>query len=73
MAQDFRAAFGLGADARVIHAVDASGVTMAAIQALYRQVADLRARQRALARENAALRAAVGALSRPERETRAGR
>jgi len=35
MAQDFAAAFGMGADDRHIHAVDASGVALAAIQALY--------------------------------------
>jgi hypothetical protein len=35
MAQDFHAAFGLGADDRRISAVDASGVGLASIQALY--------------------------------------
>ena len=34
MAQDFAAEFGLGADDRVIHTVDAQGVALAAIQAL---------------------------------------
>ena len=36
MAQDFRAAFGLGADERTIATVDADGVALAAIQGLYR-------------------------------------
>lgn len=50
VAQDFHAAFGLGADDKSISTVDASGVALAAIQALYAQnqekeaeVAELRA------------------------------
>jgi hypothetical protein len=43
MAQDFRAAFGLGASEREIQIVDALGVCMAAIQALAEQVARLEA------------------------------
>ena len=35
MAQDFYAAFGLGADAEHIAPLDANGVAMAALQALY--------------------------------------
>ena len=35
MAQDFHEAFGLGEDDRYISTVDAEGVAMAAIQALY--------------------------------------
>ena len=35
MAQDFRAAFGLGVDEKTISAVDADGVALASIQALY--------------------------------------
>jgi hypothetical protein len=38
MAQDFAAAFGLGSDDRRIDVVDANGVTIAAIQALYAQL-----------------------------------
>jgi hypothetical protein len=38
MAQDFRAAFGLGADDRSISIVDASGVALASIQALNRKL-----------------------------------
>lgn len=37
MAQDFAAAFGVGEDDRLISAVDANGVALAAIQALYAQ------------------------------------
>lgn len=54
MAQDFARAFGLGDDDRRIDLVDANGVTMAAVQALYRRVVDLEA-------EVAELRAAAGA------------
>jgi hypothetical protein len=48
-AQDFRAAFGLGSDARSIAVLDASGVALAAARAL-------EARSRALQAENAAPR-----------------
>ncbi|HET8992385.1 MULTISPECIES: tail fiber domain-containing protein [unclassified Rhodococcus (in: high G+C Gram-positive bacteria)] len=41
MAQDFAAAFGLGFSERHIPVVDANGVCMAAIQALYRRVVTL--------------------------------
>ena len=42
MAQDFVAAFDVGDDERHIHAVDAQGVALAAIQGLIEQVAELR-------------------------------
>ena len=38
MAQDFRAAFNLGADDKTLNTVDAQGVTMAAIQGLYQMM-----------------------------------
>ncbi len=38
MAEDFKAAFGLGTDAQHIATVDADGVALAAIQGLYRQM-----------------------------------
>ncbi|HKQ51497.1 MAG TPA: tail fiber domain-containing protein, partial [Pyrinomonadaceae bacterium] len=41
MAQDFKAAFDLGTDDKHISTVDAAGVTMAAIQALYQQNQEL--------------------------------
>lgn len=44
MAQDFRAAFGLGDDDTRIHAVDAAGVSLVAIQALCRRIESLEAR-----------------------------
>ena len=57
-AQDFRAAFGLGADDRSITTVDAAGVALAAIQELERRTRQLEA----LAREIQELR---GRLERP--------
>ncbi len=50
-AQDFHAAFGLGADDRHIATVDADGVALAAIQELARQNAALRAEVEALKRQ----------------------
>ncbi|WP_406102751.1 hypothetical protein OG698_10205 [Streptomyces sp. NBC_01003] len=41
MAQDWHAAFGLGPDDRSIHLVDVNGVSMVAVQALYRMVQSL--------------------------------
>ena len=48
MAQDFRAAFGLGTDDRTIAFLDASGVAMAAVQGLYQLVRAQGARIEAL-------------------------
>jgi hypothetical protein len=55
MAQDFTAAFGVGADDRHIHPLDGQGVALAAIQGLADELARLHA-------ENAALAARVAAL-----------
>ena len=44
MAQDFKAAFGLGDSDTVIGFVDANGVNVVAIQALYRKLQALEAR-----------------------------
>ncbi|OFW35043.1 MAG: hypothetical protein A3J28_14140 [Acidobacteria bacterium RIFCSPLOWO2_12_FULL_60_22] len=41
MAQDFRAAFGLGEDDKHISTVDADGVALAGVQALYRMVGQI--------------------------------
>jgi hypothetical protein len=41
MAQDFKAAFGLGDSDKVIDMIDANGVVMVAIQALHRRLAAL--------------------------------
>jgi hypothetical protein len=57
MAQDFSAAFGLGADDRHIHVIDASGVALTAIQGLHAVVQTQAARLAILERELAALRA----------------
>ena len=58
MAQDFYAAFQLGTSDRTINSVDADGVSMAAIQGLYRLVLDLQ-------RENAELRSRIEAIETP--------
>jgi MYXO-CTERM domain-containing protein len=62
MAQDFYAAFGVGEDGRYIHAVDASGVALAAIQGLYRVVQEKDAQVAGLERQNAALEARLAAV-----------
>ncbi|HZS33217.1 MAG TPA: tail fiber domain-containing protein [Methylomirabilota bacterium] len=63
MAQDFAAAFGLGADDRHIHTLDAAGVALAAIQGLQRQLQAQAARVAALEGECAALRAELRAAA----------
>jgi hypothetical protein len=55
MAQDFRGAFGLGADDQHIQAVDGQGVTIAAVQALYERLEQLRQENDALKRNQDAL------------------
>jgi trimeric autotransporter adhesin len=65
-AQDFKAAFDLGADDKHISTVDAAGVTMAAIQALYRQ-------NQELARKVERLEAQLGRVTRTLRRRRAGK
>ncbi len=62
MAQDFAAAFELGADDRHIFPLDASGVALAAIQGLHVLVHAQAARLEALDRELAALRGETAAL-----------
>lgn len=51
MAQDFAQAFGLGDSDKQIHAVDANGVALAAVQALYRMVREQQERIAALEAE----------------------
>lgn len=58
-AQDFRAAFGLGEDDRHISNVDAEGIALAAIQALYQRMEELK---RDKDREIAELRARLAHL-----------
>lgn len=62
MAQDFHAAFGLGSSDRSIALVDANGVVMLSIQALYQGLAEVRESNRALRRENSALRKELSQL-----------
>lgn len=62
MAQDFRQAFGLGDDDRVISTVDADGVALAAAQALDARTLQQQQRIEALEAENAALRARLERL-----------
>ena len=54
MAQDFYAAFGLGNDNKSIATLDESGIALAAIQALYKQLQELKS-------ENATLKAKLAA------------
>src|SRR4029434_8415400 len=51
MAQDFRAAFGLGPSERRIDMVDSAGVTIAAIQGLHSALKELQKENSALRRE----------------------
>jgi hypothetical protein len=71
MAQDFAAAFGLGADDRHIFPLDAAGAALAAIQGLHDLVQAQRARLEALERQVAALRTGAGTRSvrEPDRES----
>lgn len=48
MAQDFMAAFGLGDDDRKINLIDATGILIVAVQALYRRVVALEDEVKAL-------------------------
>jgi hypothetical protein len=56
MAQDFYQAFSVGEDDRHINMVDANGVVLAAIQALYGKVQEKDRQIEALARELEALK-----------------
>jgi hypothetical protein len=62
MAQDFQAAFAVGSDDRHIAKVDGDGVSLAAIQALYRRVLELEQAQHALGERNARLEHELSAL-----------
>ena len=57
MAQDFRATFNLGDTDRAYNPIDAHGVSLASIKALYRLVQDQQLRLDRLEAENARLRA----------------
>jgi hypothetical protein len=56
MAQDFKAAFGLGDTDKAYHSIDAHGVSLAAIKALYERSREQDVRIDRLERENAELR-----------------
>ncbi len=62
MAQDFKAAFGVGADDKHIFQIDADGVSFAAIQALSRKLEAVMESQRSLERDNEDLRAQLHEL-----------
>ena len=62
MAQDFAAAFGLGADERRLAPADMGGVALAAIQALHRRLERRDAEVAALQAQNADLAARLAAL-----------
>jgi hypothetical protein len=62
MAQDFRAAFAVGKDEKTIHAADANGVALAAIQGLYLLVQEKDAQLSAQQERIAALEARLAAL-----------
>jgi hypothetical protein len=62
MAQDFAAAFRLGQDDLHIAPGDMAGVSLAAIQALHRQLSELAAQNRQLAERLAALEAELAAV-----------
>jgi len=62
VAQDFRAAFGLGEDDKHIATVDADGVALAAIQALYKLVLQKDEQIQKLAQQLEALRRQVARL-----------
>jgi hypothetical protein len=59
-AQDFKAAFHLGDSDRAYNPIDAHGVTLAAIQALYQEMTNQNARLERLEEDNAELRARCG-------------
>jgi trimeric autotransporter adhesin len=62
IAQDFQAAFQLGADPRRITTVDAHGVALAAIQGLHQVVADKESRIQSLERQNRELEQRLNSL-----------
>jgi hypothetical protein len=66
VAQDFHAVLGIGNDERTIAALDEAGVSLAAIQELYRKAIDQESEIEALRKEIDQLRALVGALLEKE-------
>jgi endosialidase-like protein/collagen triple helix repeat protein len=70
MAQDFYAAFKVGADDKHISTTDAQGVALAAIQGLYQK---LEAKDAQLARQNKEIESLSARLDKLERDTQASR
>jgi hypothetical protein len=64
MAQDFRAAFGLGTDERRINMIDEGGVALASVQGLYKIIQDKDSRISALETRNAKLEARLAAIEK---------
>ena len=64
MAQDFQAAFGVGEDDKHISTTDADGVALAAIQGLNQVVKEKDARIQALEKDVAELKAVVNSLAK---------
>ena len=64
MAQDFRATFGLGDTDRAYNSIDAHGVSLASIKALYRMVQEQQVRLEKLEAENAQLRQSSACVPR---------
>ena len=64
MAQDFKAAFGLGSDDKTISAMDSAGVALAAIQGLNQKLVARDRRIEQLERTNAAMQRDLAAIKR---------
>ena len=73
MAQDFRAAFGLGESDKTLNTVDASGVTMAAIQGLYQLMQEKDRQIEALTRKVEQQQAQLNQVKRTIKRNRAAR
>jgi hypothetical protein len=73
MAQDFTAAFGVGADDRHIHPIDGQGVALAAIQGLAAELEHARAENAMIAARLAALEQIQGELGIAREEPGYGR
>jgi trimeric autotransporter adhesin len=67
VAQDFRAAFGLGSDDTSIGVVDASGVALASIQALYQMMLEKDRQNQELNRKVGRLQAQLNQVRRAVR------
>ena len=72
MAQDFHAAFHVGEDNLHIHAIDANGVALAAIQGLYQVLQEKDAQIAALQADVMTLKERVRNMTRPARATTLG-